>query len=396
MRNLKWLTVAGMAAGLIIAGYSVTSLVGCSNATTASTRPAPSSLHEGVNMLDVSRPTWGMNAAYVAKGRAVYLETRVGGLKPDVYRNDAPNEPQNEMDMRFLDQNGNTFYVMRGGDNLVDPTWAADMAQTHDANLKVNKVDRDADWALAREAAGALAPQLAPEFSDHAFHLANFAGQMLPSENTRLIARESTIRTVDVPQTEAAYGTMGASGAVYTYPETDKYSKGTVCALWICAASHSATAMWLCTWNGTGCTWSSELNACNHGTCAQTSGSGQSAMKYDCSTTGSVWTYGSVSYNGETSTGPTGNNDGTGGCQTSYSWNSGSGSHLCNDDAAYELYQSAHSVSNLSGTTFAVGNQGSHCDGDACGSSPSNFACNCAGGNCSGDWNTPNCQSTNF
>jgi hypothetical protein len=111
---------------------------------------------------------------------------------------------------------------------------------------------------------------------------------------------------------------------------------------------------------------------------------------YSWNASSNIYTAG-ISETGETSSNTTGANDGTGGCQTAYNWDSGSGSHLCNDDAAYELYQSVHGTTGQSG--WAITGQSSHCDGEinGCGSSPSNYACNCAGSACSGDWNTPNC-----
>ena len=144
------------------------------------------------------------------------------------------------------------------------------------------------------------------------------------------------------------------------------------------------------------------INACNHGTCP-----GGSGLSKDCASTGGPFAYG-VSVNGETQTGPSGSGDNTGGCQTAYSWNSGGYDHLCNDDAAYELWETKvgqawtnHGSPNVgpgdpnSVHGDAIGFQWygpSHCRGDACGQSPSYFACDCQTFNgCSGDWNTPNC-----
>ena len=137
--------------------------------------------------------------------------------------------------------------------------------------------------------------------------------------------------------------------------------------------------------------WVQEISACNHGTCS--GGSNMSADCYSWNSASNVYA-GGTTITGEVQGSVTGNNDGTGGCQTAYSWDSGSGSHLCNDDAAYELYQTVHGATNQSG--WAIGNQASHCRGSLCGSSPSNFACNCAGSACSGDWNTPNCGGNNL
>ena len=386
------------AAGLIAMGTGAATLVGCSNGT-SSYHPPASQLKEGVNLLDISNPAWGSNAAFVANGRVVYVETRVGPQKPDVYRQSWPDDPPNEMDMRFVDQNGYTFYVMRGGDSLVDPTWAAEMTKTAAANRLVASADRNLDWQIAQQGAKAVAAALPATFKDHVFHLTAFGEQLPPAEDPVMQAKAERIMstplpTGQTPKDQVAYGNFSYASN-YSWLETDKYSGSTGCALWVCAASHSATNMWDAEWNGSSYTWVLAVVANNHGRAP-------SQLHYDCYSNGG-WFNPGTTVSGSTAGSNTGNSDGQGGCQTAYSWDSGGYDHLCNDDAAYELWQaktgSMATGQGYNGAGLGNGDQigfqwygSSHCDGSFCGSSPSWFACNCSSFNgCSGDWNTPNC-----
>ena len=147
-------------------------------------------------------------------------------------------------------------------------------------------------------------------------------------------------------------------------------------------------------WHAIG--WTFQVDANNHGRHATVSG-----MGYDCYSQGG-WFY-NAWVTGATAGGADGNYDNQGGCQTSYSWNSGGFDHLCNDDAAYELWQ-AKTGSQATGHGYNGNGQGNGdsigfqyygsgwCRGSACGQNPAYFACNCGSfGGCGGDWNTPNC-----
>jgi hypothetical protein len=173
--NRCWQTLMGLGAAVVVAGYSFTSLVGCaSDATPASSRPAASQLKEGVNILKADDASWGLNAAYVSGGRVLYIESRVGQLKPEVYRTDSPNEPKFEMDYRFVDQDNHTFMAQRGGDSFADPTWDAEITASRHLSHEAY-ASRASDMRLATEAATALAAALPPGFEDHAFHFAAIA-----------------------------------------------------------------------------------------------------------------------------------------------------------------------------------------------------------------------------
>ncbi|HEX9102693.1 MAG TPA: hypothetical protein VF997_10840 [Polyangia bacterium] len=315
-----------------------------------------------------------MSAAFVKNGRALFLDSRVGALKPEVYRLDAPNDPPNEMDYRFVDQEGRTFFANRGGDNWIDPTWDAEIRASQHAI--VDLAQREIDFKVAREAAAAFTNVAPAAFVNHTFHMANFALQAAPSEDPRMIAAAAEIAKTPPPTTlpngESAYGSYNSGGWSTFF--TAKYSGSTGCFAWVCAASHSATLIWSCDWNGSGCSWKTVISANNHGR-------DYSQLGFDCSTQGG-WQYNGI--DGSTAGSSTGWWDGQGGCQTAYSWSSSSNAHLCNDDAAYELWEAKYGPQDNVG--FSV-YDGSWCRGSACGSSPSTFSCNYP----NGDWNTPNC-----
>jgi hypothetical protein len=384
----NWQTLLGLAAGVLVAGYSVSSLVGCaSNAPTTSSRPGAAQLKEGLNVLEMKDPSIGLSAAYMQNGRVVYIETRTGSLKPEVYRNDSPEAPANEIDTRIVDHNDYTFYSMRGGDNFAEPSWAADIARSYAPTAP--DTNRELDMAIARQAVTELIQAAPATFKDHVFHLNAFLDKANPMTDPALVHNQVAIEGRHATPEQKAYGTY-ANGA-WTEVYGEKWSMPLVELTWFYAASHSATEMYAYYSGAPGNTWVAEFGACNHGNCP--GGSHMSADCYSWNSASNVYA-GGITVSGATTSSLTGANDGNGGCQTAYNWDSGSGQHLCNDDAAYELYQTVHGTTNQA--NFAITNQSSHCRGSTCGQSPSNFACNCAGGACSGDWNTPNCGGNNL
>src|SRR5258708_39786414 len=85
------------------------------------TYPPVSALKEGLNVFQ-SIPEWGLNAAYLKNGQVIYIETRIGAQIPDELRFVA-STITHEMDVRYLDANGNFFSGQRGGDTWIDSTW---------------------------------------------------------------------------------------------------------------------------------------------------------------------------------------------------------------------------------------------------------------------------------
>ncbi|HEY5927626.1 MAG TPA: hypothetical protein VIV11_38340 [Kofleriaceae bacterium] len=356
----------------LIIAITLGAALGCTSSAT--TRPPVEELDEGLNLIDVSDPSWGMTAAYVKDGNVVYVEQRIGAMKPQVYRDTDPDEPSNEIDMRFVDKTGQTFYVQRGGDDYVDPTWNSDINATLKSPAPVDQ--RIADFALAREAASALAKSLPKDFAALAYHPTTFAARPVPEEDPNLIGRIEEIESKR-PADEAYYDWNG--GAASWWLQGDLYDKK-ICYVWVCVGRHSGVAMFA--YNGT---WSLVVNACNHGNCP-----GSSKLTYRCSSNSGVWRT-NVSLTGEHN----GGSSVAGGCRSGYSWNSGGNNHLCNDDSAYELWQIKNgSVGdgaqyNTNGNYYSFVYTGAGTGGDG---SWVNYACTCSNNNsCNNDWSRPIC-----
>ena len=352
--NRNWQTLLGLAAGVLVAGSTVGSLVGCSsNAPTTSSRPTAAQLKEGLNVLEMKDPSFGLSAAYVQNGRVVYLETRVGSLKPEVYRNDAPEEPAYEMDMRVVDQNNYTFFAERGGDNYADPSWNADIVRSYTPTAP--DTNRALDMEIAHKAATELAAAAPASFKDHVFHLNAFVARANPLTDPTLLQNAAKL----AGQARDARGGRGAGllrnlqqrrlGRGLRVEVVAAHRRGDLVLLRVALGDDHVRLLL--------------------GSAGQQLGSGDqrlrprhvlrrvSNMSADCYSWNSASNVyaGGTTITGEVQGSLTGNNDGTGGCQTAYNWDSGSGSHLCNDDAAYELYQTVHGATNQSG--FGINNQ---------------------------------------
>jgi hypothetical protein len=375
MVTTKWQLVLGLGAGL--------AFFGCSNSD--SSLPPTSELHQGLNIIDATDPSFGLDAAFVQGKQVVYIQTRVGAPKPDVYRQTWPNDPPNEIDMRVVDASGHTFYVQRGGDTYVDPTWADDIAESLGA--KVDFARRDADFKLAKVAATALVAGAPAAFHDNVFSVEHFAEQAAPSEDARMVARAAKISQTQLPKEAGETGYWNFNYGNYSWLETDLYSGDTGCFFWVCVAKHSATRMWDCEWNpeSNSCSWVLAQEACNHGRCAYDGG-----MGYNCYSNGG-WFF-NATINGETYGDHGGGTSISGGCATPYNWDSGGYDHLCNDDAAYELWQAKNGSAGNNGVWGTGGGSitfqwyGSSTKGN------SHFACDCQSfGNCDNDYGRAYC-----
>jgi hypothetical protein len=294
----------------------------------------------------------------VKEDRVVYLEQRVGALKPELYREISPGEPPNEIDLRWIDGNGATFFVQRGGDTYVDSEWSADI----NAGF-VNPVPaahRDADFALAKEAASEIAKAMPRDLATLAYHPAVYATRPVPSQDPLLLAKLDEIKAAGI-NTEVQYANFDQGGQWWL--EGDLYDKSTSWGL----ARHSGVAMWAYSYASG--SWQLAILACNHGTCP-------GSMGYSgCYSTGGI--FNGIAIGGET-TGSTGTV--SGGCLTPYSWNSGGYDHLCNDDSAYELWQIKYG-------SRGGGTLDTHGDG-----SWVHYACTCSNNaGCDNDWSRPYC-----
>lgn len=328
-------------------------------------QPDISELEQGLNVIDSSDPQWGLATAFVQGDNVVYFESRVGLTKPEVYRIVAPNEPQHEMDFRFVDRNGIIFYSQRGGDDFVDPTWAAEINEQKAASkLYETSAEADANFRLAQLAVAAMNERLPRHFRDHLFDAQAVLTAELPSQRVKTLAPAAG-------QGEEAYFNWHSTGTGQ-WLRTKLYAGDSGCALWVCAAEHSATLMMKGPPSSTYVTY---YNACNHGRCYNGSG-----MGYKCHT-GDTWTSNSTWMTGETNHGA--NVAVSGGCATPYNWHSGGYDHLCNSDSSYEMWQSESG-----GYQTARGDHYSF----TWDSNGNNYACNCNNNNdCDGDWGRPAC-----
>ncbi len=365
-------------------------LVGCAADTSGSSRPASADLKPGVTILK-SDPAWGVNAAYKSptNGHVVYMETRVGPLKPKAYRDEFPNSPPNEMDARIVDENGYTFTLVIGGDKLIDPTWAAD--------LKAGEAARPTDpavsamfFGIAHESGPAFAAAAPPSLVHHVTHLIN-AARIVPALNTELNDRA----TLKIHEAIKAGVITKLDTVGYHYLEGDLYTECIVG----CAGYHSVVWGWdgnydftTSSWN-----WTNNIVACNHGDCANSGNVSYSGTSgYSGGTTGS-WYQSPAPLANVWSDEPTGDLSTTSGhgCQTGYNWDTPPG-HECNDDSAYELWQINDSINNGGygntshgdGSNFAWTSASSGCGfwgNDSC-----SYSCDCGNNvQCHGDWNPP-------
>jgi hypothetical protein len=341
-RSLKVvLGVGAMAVGIGLMG----GIGGC--AVDTGSPSTSSSLKAGLNILS-SDPHVGVSAAYVANGRVVYLETRVGPLKEKLYRDTFPNEPPYVMDARAVDQEGRTFELVVGADGFLDSTWAGKIRSAGRITSAAESFQRQADFALARDAAGAFAAAAGPELADHVVHLANLT-RVVPRESDKLKALAAEIEKT--PPLERAYASDGCNnnvqaGLVYAKP-------------FAILAQHSSVQGW--DYNGCTGTWDSIVNTCNHGTCANDPSmspqcGGYTYSPWDSTSLNDMW-----SKEENTSTNNAYN---TGACWSGYGidvgditvYGSGDPNHECNDDSAIEMQEiksGGYIPGNWSGNGFA-------------------------------------------
>lgn len=334
-----------MRATWIALGISL-GLISC---TTEEQMPQVGELEQGVTILD-SDPARGVVAAYREGDDVIYLETRVGALKPSIYRESEPGEPANEVDMMIVDAHGMPFYIQRGGDAYVDPTWDAKIAIAK--ATPVLSEERNRDFRMAQKM-GRLFPQVADKsLAVSTYHVEMMGRQVVPMEDAGAQAALTKIKNTPLPNGESAYGTWYGSG--WYYPLGRLYEK----CVALCVGHHSAVSNWQ--WNGSA--WQTIENYCNHGTCAGN-------MSWTCDK------YSDWRLNPQVTGESNGNTSISGaGCTTRYDWWGGGGSHLCNDDSAYELSQIKEGTINTS-----LGGQSNYNWG--------NYSCNVG----RGKWAVPGC-----
>ena len=328
--------------------------------------PSPTSTqHEGLTILH-SDPAVGVSVSFSENGRVVFLETRVGPPKQAIYQQAFPNEPLFEMDARVVDQEGRAFELTRGGDAFIDPTWAPDAMANNHIQSAAEGVARANDFAIARDAARALAAQAGPELADHVFHLTNLT-RIVPQEDPTLQAEAAVLRA-QRGGVVVAFNSNGCSsntqeGKIYTAALTG--AEGLVSE--INGAQHSTVGGW--NYNHCTDTWDQQVNSCNHGPCAQSS-----STTLGCnSQSGAEAAPALLDYWVDEPSGTTGTVSGA--CTSKYGivvaditwYGAGNPDHVCNDDSAYELEeikQHTKSTSYGTGANFAAtltGDQAYNC-----------------------------------
>ena len=93
--------------------------------TACTSTPAPTDLPEGLTVLDTTQTS--LTAAYRRGEIAIFVEANRGKPQPDAYQRD-PSQTRYEVDLRMTADDGRTFYVLRGGDRFVDPSWDKELA----------------------------------------------------------------------------------------------------------------------------------------------------------------------------------------------------------------------------------------------------------------------------
>lgn len=76
-----------------------------------------------IGLTSLSTVPNGIYGSYELDGKIVYFETRRGPRTPKLLRDSDPATPQFEIDVRFMNQDGEPFLIKIGGDAPLDHTW---------------------------------------------------------------------------------------------------------------------------------------------------------------------------------------------------------------------------------------------------------------------------------
>ena len=140
----------GRAMFLGAVGVVMACSVGCGGSSDPE-RPAVKELKEGLNILQTDNAIVG---AFRKGDHAIYFETRAGAKTLDVYRNLDPSLPEQEMDMRVMDENGRTFYIQKGGDTLPE-AWDKELV-AEESRPRVDPIVRAEHFEMLKEATAAM------------------------------------------------------------------------------------------------------------------------------------------------------------------------------------------------------------------------------------------------
>ncbi len=134
MSNLGKPIYTSLRAGIIILVISLFTIpmIGIAAADKSSTQAnailAPGQ-HVNGGLTSLVAVPKGINGSFVAGSKVIHFETRRGPQTPRYLRAGDPTAPIYEIDVRFLDEDGNPYLVQIGGDRPIDPTWSAAAAK---------------------------------------------------------------------------------------------------------------------------------------------------------------------------------------------------------------------------------------------------------------------------
>ena len=140
--------------------------------------------------------------------------------------------------MRFVDETGKTFFVQRGGDQFVDPTWNDDI----NMSLKNPAPDRAAHPRLRDGARGRRAVRARRAARARAVLVPRAVYAARPAPAERSGDDQEGGRHRGVRPTDTGYATAAFGGSWWF--EGDLYDKNTSCVFWYCPAKHSSVALW--------------------------------------------------------------------------------------------------------------------------------------------------------
>lgn len=296
--------------------------IGC----TAETPERP--IAEGLTVLESGEGA--LHLAFRSGETVIFMEALRGG--PGAY--DSPDMPRFEVDARFVAENGVAFYVVQGGDDMVDPSWNDDRQRqtdrgiTREANEELFEIGDEILAVLRPSIVEQIGEDAAADLEPEIHQLEAIARDLAPAARTSLATHREYLEGFwGVPQVEGeggevVYGTNGPEDAERALAANYYYVAvhGACIASTLCAGRHSATRIY--EWIGA---WNTIHNFSNHG---------RSAAEMDQQ--GLLQYYEALSDYHPAWTAQT--------CSTPYHWDSPSGNHNCHDDSRRQMMNFVYNV----------------------------------------------------
>lgn len=186
----------------------------------------------------------GIHGSFSSAGKVIHFETRRGPKTPAHLRAGDPTAPLYEIDVRFLDAEGNPYLVQIGGGAPIDPAWSATPLKPKTAQAAKN------DFALARKAVENIKRlQFNPKFNPEQKALINLLPAIEEAQVTEAVESKALIQ----PQ---------AASPVNSYRHRVEIHHKSCC---FGLGRHSAT---IGKYISTAGVTTTAVITCNHGTCA--------------------------------------------------------------------------------------------------------------------------------